>query len=132
MASVPPDEIIINDQSYGADIYAWNFGDGTTSNSSGPVLRHTYVNSTPVPQTYTISLRVDNFQGCFHEIQREVTVYPEVEGGFRRVSQEACSPAEMIFQNNSTGAATYFWELGMGEVDRGKPYSSRRPEFTQA
>ena len=114
VAECSPHEIIITDQSYGADIYAWDFGDGSTSNSPGPELRHTYVNNTPVPRTYTITLRVDNFQGCFHEIQREVIVYPEVEAAFDVYPQEACSPAEMIFQNNSTGAATYFWEFGDG------------------
>ncbi|MFO7669277.1 MAG: PKD domain-containing protein [Bacteroidales bacterium] len=114
VAECSPHEIIITDQSYGADIYAWDFGDGNTSNSPGPELRHTYFNSTPVPVTYTIKLRVDNFQGCFHEIQREVTVYPEVEAAFDVFPQEACSPAEMIFQNNSTGASTYFWEFGDG------------------
>ncbi|MCK4747033.1 MAG: PKD domain-containing protein, partial [Bacteroidales bacterium] len=106
VAECSPHEIIITDQSIGADIYSWDFGDGNTSNSSGPELRHTYVNSTPFPVTYTISLRVDNFQGCFHEIQREVTVYPEVSAAFIVNPEEACSPTEVIFQNNSTGAAT--------------------------
>ena len=51
VAECSPHEIIITDQSYGADIYAWDFGDGSTSSSPGPELRHTYVNNTPVPRT---------------------------------------------------------------------------------
>ncbi len=114
VAECSPHEIFITDQSIGADSYAWDFGDGTTSSSSGPVLSHTYVNNTPFPVTYTISLRVDNEEGCFHEIQREVTVYPGVDADFIAIPAEDCSPAEIIFQNNSTGAATYFWDFGDG------------------
>lgn len=114
VAECSPHEIVITDQSIGADIYSWDFGDGTTSNSPGPQIFKTYINTTPFPVTYTITLRVDNVEGCFHEIQREVTVYPEVSAAFTVDPVDACSPAELIFQNNSTGAATYFWDFGDG------------------
>lgn len=114
VAECSPHEIIITDQSVGADLYSWDFGDGNTSNSPGPVIRHTYVNATPFPVTYTITLRVDNNEGCFHQIQRQVTVYPEVNADFIPIPPDACSPAEVIFQNTSTGAATYFWDFGDG------------------
>ncbi len=114
VAACSPHEIIITDQSIGADIYAWDFGDGTTSTSSGPQILKTYINSTAVPVTYTISLRVENGEGCFHEIEREVTVYPEVDAAFTVAPDEACSPAEIAFLNNSTGAATYLWDFGDG------------------
>ncbi|MEN8229059.1 MAG: PKD domain-containing protein [Bacteroidota bacterium] len=116
VAECSPHEIIITDQSIGADIYSWDFGDGTpVSTSPGPVLSHTYVNTDPVPHTYTISLRVDNEEGCFHEIQREVTVYPGVNADFIPHPPEACSPAEVIFENISTGPVeTYLWDFGDG------------------
>ncbi|RPI44085.1 MAG: PKD domain-containing protein, partial [Bacteroidetes bacterium] len=114
VAECSPHEIIITDQSFGADTYLWDFGDGTTSTSPGPVLRHTYVNSTPFPVTYTLTLDVENEEGCFHRIQRQVTVYPGVSAGFVATPVESCYPAEFIFQNNSTGAATCFWDFGDG------------------
>jgi PKD repeat protein len=114
VAACAPHEIFITDQSIGADIYHWDFGDGTTSTSSGPVISKVYENHTPDPVTYTIHLRVENNEGCFDEIEREVTVYPEVVADFTVHPPEACSPAEVIFQNNSTGAATYFWDFGDG------------------
>ena len=115
VAECSPHEIIITDQSIGAKIYSWDFGDGTPlSNSPGPQIVHTYVNNTLFPVTYIITLRVDNSEGCFHEIQREVTVYPEVDAAFITIPVEACSPSEIIFQNNSTGAAIYFWDFGDG------------------
>lgn len=114
VAECSPHEIVITDQSVGADLYSWDFGDGSTSNSPGPQILKTYVNNTPFPVTYTITLRVDNLQGCTHTIQREVTVYPQVDADFSVLPLEACSPAEIIFQNNSTGAATYLWDFGDG------------------
>ncbi|MCK4747921.1 MAG: hypothetical protein KAT15_12815, partial [Bacteroidales bacterium] len=109
-----PHEIILTDQSIGADTYFWDFGDGTTSTSSGPVISKIFVNLLPVPDTFTISLRVDNEEGCFDEIERDVTVFPELDASFTAVPDEGCSPFEVLFQNNSTGAATYFWDFGDG------------------
>jgi PKD repeat protein len=109
-----PHEIWITDQSYGADTYLWDFGDGDTSTSSGPTIMHTYVNNTPFPVTRTISLRVENNEGCWDTISREVTIFPEINAAFTPTPVEGCSPFEVIFQNNSTGAATYFWDFGDG------------------
>jgi len=109
-----PHEIIITDQSIGADSYIWAFGDGDTSYSSGPIVRHTYQNNTPFPVTYTLSLRVENNEGCVHEVQREVEVYPGVQIDFEPIPPEACSPAEVIFNNLSTGAGYFLWEFGDG------------------
>jgi PKD repeat protein len=109
-----PHEIWITDQSFGADIYAWDFDDGTTSPSSGPTIIKTYVNNTPFPVTYTITLRVDNEEGCWDTISRDVTIFPEINASFIANPVEGCSPFEIIFQNNSTGASTYFWDFGDG------------------
>ncbi len=109
-----PHEILITDQSYGADIYTWDFGDGTTSTSMGPVLTKIFQNTTPDSVTYTIHLRTDNDEGCFDEIYRDVTVYPEVKSSFNASTTGGCSPLEVFFQNNSNGADNYFWDFGDG------------------
>ncbi len=109
-----PHEVRITNQSIGADSYFWDFGDGATSTSAGPEISHTYVNNSPVPDTFTVSLRVDNEEGCFEEIQREVIVFPEIHASFQAIPVEGCTPFEVTFQNTSTGAATYFWDFGDG------------------
>ena len=116
VAECSPHEIIITDQSIGADSYFWDFGDGDTSTLSGPVLRHTYNNTTQFPDTYTITLRVDNEEGCTHQVQRDVTVYPGVDADFVATPLDACSPSEIVFQNTSTGppGVSYFWDFGDG------------------
>ena len=109
-----PHEIWITDQSYGADTYLWDFDDGDSSTSSGPTIMHTYVNNTPFPVTRTISLRVENEEGCWDTISREVTIFPEIDAAFTPTPVEGCSPFEVIFQNNSSGASSYFWDFGDG------------------
>ena len=109
-----PHEIWITDQSYGADTYLWDFDDGTTSASAGPTITKTYVNGTPFPVTYTIMLRVDNEEGCWDTLSRKVTIFPEIDAAFVASPTEGCSPFEVVFQNNSTGASTYFWDFGDG------------------
>jgi PKD repeat protein len=109
-----PHQIIITDQSFGADFYYWDFGDGTSSTSSGPQISKTYINNDTVPVTYTIRLRVENKEGCFDEVLRDVTVFPEIEASFSPDRDEGCSPFEVTFLNNSHGAATYYWNFGDG------------------
>ena len=109
-----PHDIIISDQSIGADFYYWDFGNGITSTSPGPVIPVTYVNNTDTAVTYTVSLRVENDEGCFDELTREVTVFPEIDADFTPDRTEGCSPFEVAFENNSSGAAIYLWDFGDG------------------
>jgi PKD repeat protein len=114
VAECSPHEIIITDQSIGADFYHWNFGDGDSIQSSGPRIVHTFNNTSGSTETYILTLRVENEEGCSHQVQREVTVYPAVDAAFVVNPLEACSPAEFFFQNNSTGAISYLWDFGDG------------------
>jgi len=75
-------DILIRDGSIGADSYAWDFGDGSPiSTSPGPELDHYYINVTSSPVNYTIELKVENEEGCSHQVQKDVMVYPESAGG---------------------------------------------------
>lgn len=117
VAACSPHEFIITDQSFGADTYYWDFGDGGTGTSPGPQITRTYTNPTGAPVTYTISLRVENEEGCWDTLSRQFVVYPEITADFTAVPVEECSPFEVVFQNTSTdptGAATYFWDFGDG------------------
>ncbi|HOB85171.1 MAG TPA: PKD domain-containing protein [Bacteroidales bacterium] len=109
-----PHEIVITDQSFGADFYFWDFGDGETSISPGPRISKKYINDTDDPVTYTIKLRVVNEEGCEDEIVREVIVFPEINASFTTDPDVGCSPFEVEFINNSTGASSYYWNFGDG------------------
>ncbi len=110
-----PHQITITDQSIQADSYYWDFGDGDTSTSAGPILSKVFTNTTNDPVTYKVKLRVENEEGCFDTLSRNLTIYPELTGSFNAVpSAEGCSPFDVTFQNSSTGSATYFWDFGDG------------------
>ncbi len=75
-------DISITDQSIGADLYSWDFGDGSPiSTSPGPELDHYYINVSSSPVNYTVELKVENEEGCSQQFQKDVTVYPESDGG---------------------------------------------------
>jgi len=76
-----PFEILITDQSAGADFYIWYFGDGTESTSNGHQISKTFLNNTPDPVAYKINLRIENKEGCYDEIERDITVFPYSAGG---------------------------------------------------
>jgi PKD repeat protein len=114
ISACTPFEIEIFNQSFGADTYYWDFGDGTTSDSPDPLIRKTYVNAGNEPETYTISLRAENGEGCFDIMEREITILPEVVATFVPDPEDGCSPLTVEFINNSTGAVTWQWEFGDG------------------
>jgi PKD repeat protein len=114
VSACTPYEMDIYNQSYGADHFLWDFGDGTTSTSPDALIFKTYNNPGPAPVTYTIRLMVENNEGCLDEMEREVTIYPEVAASFIPVPADGCSPLSVEFLNNSSGAVSYNWEFGDG------------------
>jgi PKD repeat protein len=100
--------------SAGADYYFWDFGDGTTSTTSDPVISHTYLNNTGATVVYSLSLTVENEQGCTDTLTREITVHPELTAEFLADRLEGCSPLEVAFTNLSVNAATSYWDFGDG------------------
>ena len=90
--------ISIMDRSIGADLYSWDFGDGSPiSTSPGPELDHYYINVRSSPVNYTVELKVENEEGCSHQFQKDVIVYPESEGGILKGN------ASPIIYGSSTG-----------------------------
>jgi PKD repeat protein len=75
-------ELIIYDQSEGADSYLWDFGDGTpVSTSPGPEIKHIYLNSGSDTVTRTLQLNIENKDGCISQVTRDIVIYPESLGG---------------------------------------------------
>lgn len=108
-----PQEIVFQNQAIGATGYVWNFGDGNTSTSDAGEVSHVYTNSGSLPQTYNVSLWVQNDYNCFKERMREVTVLPEVTAEFS-MEPAGCHPLEVSFQNHSVNGLDYYWDFGDG------------------
>ena len=91
--------------------WAWDFGDGSTSNIQNPV--HNYTAS----GNFTVTLTVTSDSGCTNTISlnNEVTVYPGPDAEFEAdpALQTILNP-NFDFINLSSGGLTYAWTFGDG------------------
>lgn len=121
-ASIVPDrttgcsplDVVFQNNSSTADSYAWNYGDGTFSDTSAIVHAHTFVSTSTAPQFFDVSMVASTDYGCTDTTGYQITVYPDVIAGFTGNPLEGCSPLATNFVNQSFGAATYFWNFGDG------------------
>jgi PKD repeat protein len=89
---------------------AWDFGDKNTTNLSSPT--HTFDTS----GNFSIRLRVTDHFGCSDDtIWSQVIVHPVPDAHFTVQPTNACGlPMLVRFQNQTTGAVAYNWQLGNG------------------
>ncbi|PKR80044.1 hypothetical protein CW751_11795 [Brumimicrobium salinarum] len=87
--------------------YEWSFGDGSTSTSAGPHT-HNYTN----PGSYDVQLIAKGYCGN-DTITRTVVVHPTTIADVTPLDPiEGCSPMEVSFENNSSGAnLSYQWRI---------------------
>ncbi|UTW65868.1 PKD domain-containing protein [bacterium SCSIO 12643] len=100
--------------SVGATIYNWDFGNGYGSNAFQPLI--TYLNSDTVDTNYTLTLIAETNFGCKDTAQMQVTVYGGPEAGFTSNSIPECGPVEVNFTNTSNAAVSYLWDFGDSTV----------------
>lgn len=87
----------------------WDFGDGNTSTDQGP--SHLYAGST----TYTVTLTVTT-PYCSGTGTTQVTVEQKPVAAMVPAPATGCSPLDVQFTNNSTGASNHVWYFGDGGV----------------
>ncbi|MBL7942100.1 MAG: PKD domain-containing protein, partial [Flavobacteriales bacterium] len=85
----------------------WNFGDGETSDETNPV--HFYDNT----GFYDITLVVGNGL-CSDSVTQTVEVVPAPVADIGLDNATGCSPLEVQYSNNTTGAVSYLWNFGDG------------------
>ncbi len=107
-----PLTVTFTDQSTGATGWNWSFGDGGSSTEKNPA--HTFAE----PGTYTISLTATNQCGSRTATQSDLVTVSCV------APVAAFSPAEVFgeapftvdFIDQSSGATSWFWDLGDGLI----------------
>jgi gliding motility-associated-like protein len=115
LAGCSPLTVNIANTSLHADDISWDFGDGTTSNSTDSLQQHVYENSTSSVIEFDIVLATNSIEGCSSQYTQTVTVYPGVIADF--VDPESfCSPAIINFSNLSLNALSYQWDFDNGQV----------------
>ncbi len=88
-------------------IWAWNFGDGSTSNLQNPV--HTFIDTGSLNVTLTV---LNN--GCDNSVTRVITINPPIAKFEYKVN---CASRAVTFTNtslvnNTISPLTYLWKMG--------------------
>ena len=109
--------------------FAWDFGDATTSNTTNPVIAHTYI----TPQTLSVQLVALSTGGCTDTTHQSITIVDNPNAASFTVDAPMCiSNNNYHFTNtsvtNGTGV-TYAWDFGDGVTDN---TSSPAHSFTTA
>ncbi len=102
-------QVAFTDQSTLPQTWAWDFGDGFTSNAQNPV--HTYATY----GTKTVTLTVTN-GGCDNTKKIDILLFTEA-ANFTVADDTICTSEAATFQTsgiNPANIATYFWNFGDG------------------
>jgi gliding motility-associated-like protein len=113
-----------NNTSTGAASYLWDFGDGSPlSTAQSP--SHTFVNTTPFVQNYTVTMTATSANGCTDAATLVITVYPVPNFSISAApSDTGCTPLPVSF-NAPSGGIIYQWDFGDGTTS-----SAQNPSHT--
>jgi len=109
-----PYNVTFLNNSTNATGFEWDFGNGL--NSTQNTGSTTYFNNSGADTTYTVTLLAISTLGCNDLDQVDVTVYSTPTADFSSNVNSGCSVVSVEFTNNSSGAETYSWEYGDGDV----------------
>ena len=116
-----PFDVTFYPAAIGASTYNWTYGGApglpAESFPNGNSFTRTFTNLDPdIPATYTVTLSVENDEGCPSVQSREIEVYPVVDAVFMPSVNIGCSDLPVTFNNTSTGGnLVYLWDFGNGQ-----------------
>ncbi|MEO1384426.1 MAG: PKD domain-containing protein, partial [Bacteroidota bacterium] len=91
--------------------YAWDFGNGDTSNTLNPSVNY------PIPGVYTVRLIATDQNGCSDTVSQNVESYSLPFADFESADTVGCAPQSVVFVNTSGGSnglANFAWNFGDG------------------
>ncbi|MFO7867716.1 MAG: PKD domain-containing protein [Bacteroidales bacterium] len=99
----------ITNISEGATSYTWMIDEEVVDTISASGFEFYLSNKTTEQKSHRIDLMVQNEYECTSNYSKSVLVYPEVHAEFATHPIEGCSPFNVDFENQSTGANSYNW-----------------------
>jgi len=109
-----PVSVDITNQSQGASVYNWQYGDGTSSTTSALLHVHEYNSISTNSEQFILTLIAENLVGCSDTASQAIIVYPLVESSVVGEYQ-GCSPFNAYFLSASQGASSSLtWDFGDG------------------
>lgn len=96
--------------------YDWDFGDFTYRQDTFKTQHQKiYLNRSDTASIrYTAVLKATSEYQCVSYSDTSVTVHPYVDAGFGVAYINNCSPLDVTFNNTSTRASKYIWDMGDG------------------
>lgn len=111
-AGCSPMNTVFLNQSIGAILYEWDFGDGSNTETTLNV-QHTYYNSSYLNDTtFTSTLYAISGFNCRDTAQVDITIHPKPLSLFSVDDTSGCSPLSANLTNESIGAEFYQWNYG--------------------
>jgi len=91
--------------------YSWDFGDGTQTTTSNPIITHTFVNDS----LYVIKLTVTDTNGCDSTITDTVRILKPIADFGWSIVNAGCGTLQVAFTDSSFGYVTgWNWNFGNG------------------
>lgn len=106
----------LQNNSIGANQYAWDFGDGNTSSSFNG--HNTFINTTTNDQTYTVRMIATSVYQCSDTAYTQVTAYRKPSPDYTVSPMELQMPESTVNINNLTPGSNlnYLWRFGDGNT----------------
>lgn len=108
-----PSAVTFRNTSTGGQQFVWDFGDGTTVQSSDEFVSHIYT----TPGTYTVKLIATEPDPCFTQDSAStvIVVFDKPRANFEPTPQPPQLNAPITFTNLSLNATNYKWFFGDGD-----------------
>ncbi|MBL0127324.1 MAG: PKD domain-containing protein [Flavobacteriales bacterium] len=110
-----PLTVPFQDLTIGADSVLWLFGDGQSLATIPGNTSHTYQHTSLSPMTFNATLIGSTPFGCTDTMMVPIQVYPAITASFMVIG-DGCSPLTVNPVNNSSGANSYLWDMGDGNI----------------
>jgi PKD repeat protein len=95
----------------GDSIVSYDWQIGNSMSFTGPELSLRFDSA----GIYEILHGVTTAAGCKDEITNSIQIYPVPEASFTMIPPKGSPPLDVSFENNSTGADTYYWNFGVND-----------------
>ncbi len=106
--------VTFNKDMTGIADFSWDFGDGSSVDSTDTNPVHTFINDNPSEIIeYNVTLTINLPGGCVNTFTSLITVYPSTDATFEANTNIVCSGNSITF-SALPGANKYFWEFGDG------------------
>ncbi|MFT3737544.1 MAG: PKD domain-containing protein [Breznakibacter sp.] len=99
----------------GAQVYNWDFGDGTSLTGAMSASR-LYEVQGGVSTDYKITLNTSSVFGCIDVTEKTVTVNPSPTAMFTPDKTEGCHPLDVTFANQSDNVVKSWWKVEGGDI----------------